>query len=631
MSPSPLSIEWLRERRLGLLTGIILAGLYLHLFAFKSHFQIELETFVGQGTFFKVYWAGADEGYTESNSEQSRISGGNFNIKMLLGDLGNIGKLRIDPVEYPGEAKIKSITLNQRGFAPIEYKGNQLVRLLPLSQIGSVKLEPDGLLVSTVGKDGNLEIQIFPSRTGEFPWIHPINALLIVLCCVALRKTMTLLQKEHYYVMIGLTIAVVLATVMASITTIHVHPDERVHLEAVNYYSKHNLPPSLDSPEIVKSFSDYGKSRLSTYEIYYPLAGYFTRLLGPIKSPELLNARAFSIFLLLGLLLLSYARSRFRYFALPLIISPQIWYLYSYPNSDSFALTASLVAAYQLAVSDSAFNRFLSDERPRYYALSLLAFGGLAGILLLTKVNFYFFLLFLFLYLVWKLRHGYYKVPSRLWMRVFMIGAIGVSIYGARVGLDYAANGPDPKAKFNEYIELNAKKEFKPSTPLDEKHIYLYLKQKGKPLDVVLRYLKWGSVTFATAFGSYGYTQYFGSDTYFLVVKVLVQLLLIALVYYALVYGPKETHSLILIAGLCSGLLIAASIWSSWTENFQAQGRYLAPLIPILSMVYYHLRHYVNYKVIGGICIALFTVSLYSFLFIGLAQIAKTSFYTGVG
>ncbi len=631
MNPSPLSIEWLRERRLALVTGIVLACLYLSLFAFKSYFEIELQTYVGKGTFFKVYWAKADKDYSESNSKRLRIGGGNFKIKLFLGNLGSIDKLRIDPVEYEGEAKIKSIVLSQKGFDSIQFESRQLEQLVPLNQIESTDLEPDGLRVITNGKDGNLEIRVSPVRTGGFPWVHPLNAILIIASCFALRRTMTALQREHHYVMIALTIAVVLAAVMASVTTIHVHPDERVHLEAVNYYTKHTLPPSLDSPEIVNSFSDYGKSRLSTYEIYYPLAGYFTRLLGPIKSPELINARAFSVCLLLGLLLLSVARSRFRYFALPLIISPQIWYMFSYPNSDGFALAVSLFASYQIAVSDSALNRFLSQEKPRLFVVSLLCFGGLAGILLLTKLNFYFFLLFLFLYLIWRLVNGYYPEPLRLWLRVLMIGIIAASMYGIRVGLDYSANGPDPEAKFNEYLELTAKEEFKPSTPLEKKHVYLYLKDRGNELDVVLQFLNWGSITFATAFGSYGYTQYFGSDTYFAIVKVLVTLLLGAILFYALIKGPPEIHALIMIACICSGLLIAASIWNSWTENFQAQGRYMAPLIPILSIVYYHVRHFVDHRVISSIALSLFVVSVYSFVFIGLAQIAKTSFYTGVG
>ncbi|MEJ2176838.1 MAG: hypothetical protein P8Y12_02540 [Gammaproteobacteria bacterium] len=631
MNSPPLSIEWLRERRIALAMGVVLAVLYLLLFAFKSYFEIELQTFAGKGTFFKVYWADADQDYTESKSKRLRIRGGNYNIKLFLGNLGNIGKLRIDPIEYVGEAKIKSISLSQKGYDSIRLAGNQLNRVLPLNQIESVKLETDGLRITSSGKDGNLELQIFPNPSGGFQWIHLINALIIVLGCVALRRPVALLQQQHRYVMVGLTVALALAAVMASITTIHVHPDERVHLEAVNYYSKHALPPSLDSPEIVNSFSDYGKSRLSTYEIYYPLAGYFSRLLGPIKSPELLNARAFSVCLLLGLLLLSFARSKFRYFALPLIISPQIWYLFSYPNSDSFALAACLIAAYQIAVSDSLLNRFLSEHRPNNYVLSLLGFGGLAGVLLLTKLNFYFFLLFLFLYLLWRQTNGFYPRPGRMWIRVLMLGVIAASMYGTRIGLDYAANGPDPKAKFNEYLELTAKDEFKPSTPLEKKHVYLYLKQRGNELDVVLQFLNWGSITFATAFGSYGYTQYFGSDTYFAVMKALVLLLLGAIVFYALVKGPPELHGLILIAGLCASLLISASIWSSWTENFQAQGRYMAPLIPILAVVYYHARHFVNYKVVSSIALALFVMSVYSFVFIGLVHIAKTSFYTGVG
>jgi hypothetical protein len=399
----------------------------------------------------------------------------------------------------------------------------------------------------------------------------------------------------------------------------------------VKYYSEHWLPPSLDSPEIAHSFSDYGKSRLSTYEMYYPMAGYFTRLLAPFKSSDLVNARAFSVLQIFGLLLMVCLRSRFRYFALPLILSPQVWYLYSYPNSDAFALTLSLIAAYQLAVPDSALNRFLSEVRPKRFLLGLILFGFLAGSLLLAKQNFWFVLLFFFLYVLWRIRQGYYPDIARVWIRIAMLACIAVVMYGARVGLDYAANGPDPKAKFDQYLEQTALEQYKPSTPLEDKHIFLYLKQRGNELDVVLQPLGWGSITFGTAFGAYGYTQYFGSDGYFTAVRWLATLLLLTIVLSALIRGPRETHTLILLAAFCATLLIGASIWSSWVEDFQPQGRYLAPILPMLSIVYFHLRQYMPHRLVAALAISLFALGFYSFVFIGLVQIAKTSFYTAAG
>ena len=113
---------------------------------------------------------------------------------------------------------------------------------------------------------------------------------------------------------------------------------------------------------------------------------------------------------------------------------------------------------------------------------------------------------------------------------------------------------------------------------------------------------------FSTAFGSYGYTQYFGSDTYFAAVQWLLNLLLGSLILYGLIHGPARIHGLMLLTVLCAGALMAVALWSSWTEDFQAQGRYMAPIIPMIGIAYYHLRNYISPWVVAA-----FTVSLCNF------------------
>ena len=623
--------HWCWQRRTALLIGLLLTMFYLYLFAYRSLFEIHLQTFFNGDTNFKVYWAEANQGFSEKKSKRVRISEGDYQLKIFVGHLGNIEKLRIDPIEYSGEVAIKAITLSQNGFNPLVFQGQDLAQLLPLRDIESASVETGQLRVTTNGKDANLQLNINAAATEGVFWTHIFNIIVIVGLCILLRGLGAKAIQKNQYVVLCLTIAVMLATVMAVITTIHVHPDEQVHLEAIEYYGKHFLPPPVDSPEITESFSHYGKSRLSTYEIYYPLAGYFTRIIAPLKGSQLIGIRSFNLLIFFLLLVACVAKERFRYFALPLIISPQVWYLYSYPNSEGFALALGILAAYQLAVSNSALNRFLSDDRPRYFWLSALGFGVLAGCLLLSKINFYFLLLFLFLYFLWRIAAGYYAGKAMPWLRIALISLVAVAMYGGRYALDVAANGPDPKSKVNEYIELHAKPEYKPSTPLHEKHAWLYMKEKGISLDFILDYLRWGTVSFTTAFGSYGYTQYFGSDDYYFSMKVLLSLLLGAMIFYALVYGPPRAHGLILLVAFFSALLMGAAIWSSWAGDFQAQGRYLAPIIPTIGIVYYHFREYVQPKVIAVFALGLFLLSTYSFIFIGLGQIAKTSFQSGIG
>ncbi len=623
-------ITWLRERGTAIVLGLILVALYLATFAYKSHFEIEIETTAEQKTNFKVYWAPQDRGYLESRSSRVRIRKGLHHLKIPLGNLDSVRKLRIDPIEYAGRVTIKSIGLSQSGYKKIQLEHAQLKRLKPLSQIESIRLNTDGLIVDTADTDGNLEFDFIPEKSNLFPWTHLTNALLIMLCSIGLRRVITWLVADHTYVVVCMTSVVVMIATMAMISSIHVHPDERVHLKAIEYYANHFLPPAIDSPEIKDSFSDYGKSRLSTYELYYPFAGFFSRIISPLDLSDLISARVLGVLLFLALLLLAVARPDFRLFALPLVISPQIWYLYSYPNSDGFALMVSMFIAYQLAVSETTLNRFLGESRPRYFVLSLMGFGLLAGTMLLSKVNFYFYLLFLLLYLLWRLFNGYYPDTRRLWVRVAMVSVVAVSMFGGRYALDVAVNGPNPQVIINQFVELNAKKIYRPSTPMEKKHVHLYMKQRGNPLDVVMSF-GWAPVSFATSFGSFGYTQYFGSDNFFSMVSVLLTLLLTGVLVFSLIHGPPSTHVLISLACFAAILLLGASIWSSWTENFQPQGRYLAPIIPMMAIVLHHVRTHLNPMVIASLVLSLYAMSVYSFVYIGLGQISKTTMYTGVG
>jgi hypothetical protein len=624
ISISQGSRRGLSGRKFALVIGVLLSIVYINFFGFKAYFEIELGTHSDRPTDFKVYWAMTDGEYVRSQSKRIRIGSGFHHIKVYLGNLSDIRKIRIDPLEYAGQVDIRRVAISQYGYQPVEIGPQQFSQLKPLNEIESLEVQAEQLAVVTNGVDGNLELRLQPVKLDQQVWIHWFNVVLIIAGCLIISATTASLQREHKYVIICLGIALILATVMASITSVYVHPDEHVHFEAIKYYGNHVLPPALDSPEISSSFSQYGKSRLSTYEIYYPLSGYFTRILEPLRTLPEINARVFGLLLFAAILIFASMRPKFRYFALPMIVSPQIWYLYSYSNSDGFALALSIFAGYQFAVSGSALNRFLDEAKPANYVFSLLGFGLLAGALLLSKQTFYFFLLFLVLYTAWRAFNGYYKNPKQVWMRLAAIGVIAVSMYGIRYGLDFAANGPDPGAKFQEYIELTAKEEFNPKTPLEDQHIYLNLKQRGTDLDALLKPLKWGSITFDTAFGAYGYTQYFAPDRYFEFVKILILLIGATIVFFTLTRGTPSSQLLILLAASSAGLLVLASLWMSWTVNFQAQGRYMAPIVPMFSIVYYHVQKYLNNTIFTTLVLFMFALSVYSFIFYGLGFLVNT-------
>lgn len=603
--------------------------IYLYFFAFKAQVTIDVEIFIDEKTPFKIYWAQAGEGFVEGNSNSVSISKNYSNYSILIGNLGNIERLRIDPIEYTGEVNFKKISISQIGYQSIILENkDDFNDLTTLQQLDPPSFQDDWYRLNTTGEDGQLLLFLNPVNNPGIPLSHLLNFLIIGLT-VYLIGRIKFTDEKLIFVPFLLVVVLLLSLVMAAISTYNVHPDEKVHFKAVEYYGKHLMPPAFDDPEISDTFSLFGVSRLNTYEIYYPIAGYFTRILSPFHLPELIRARSFSVLLLGVLLLISIRNTEFRCFTLPILITPQAWYLFSYVNSDAFALFLIIFMSYQVAVGNSLLNRYLTEDDPPNFYLQTLGFGILFGLLILTKVNYYFFILFLGLYLLWHLWSGDYLHRKKLFSRLGLLILVSLVFPGIRFALDVKANGFDYDEKLQTIVEERASYYYKPSTPMEEKHIYLYLRERGLSLDHVLNYKKWGQSILATSFGSYGYTQYSPSQTNFEIVRLLSLTLLLVLIISILARAPPILHILLLITAVSAVFLVVASLWSSWTIIFQPQGRYLAPILGMCGVLYYHTRDYIWRNAFNVIVLSLFGLGVYSFVFIGLRFIAKTSFYYG--
>lgn len=613
----------------------MLGVVYLYFFAFKAHVDLEIKMFEPTRAWFKIYWAAENAGFTEQNMQQVLIDGTQEKYSLYIGNLGSIQRLRIDPVEFKTKLFLKKLSITQPGFTPIvlspetEFKG-----LDPVNQIDRMVVKQDGLRFYTTGRDGQFHYIVNSSLKGDYPVIHLAVLLTIMITSVLIAKTLGSLQKDLDFVPVLMVIALSLAFVMAVVSKhfwlhpngtsrIFVHPDEEAHVEAVDYYRQHLLPPALDAEEIRSSYSVYGYSRLASYELYYPLAGYLTRLLEPFKKAPISDARLVSVFLFALLTLFATLHQPFRPFVVPFLITPQVWYLFSYSNSDGFALLLTTIAAYQAAYKDSTLNRVLSEKKMDYLWFHLGWLGGLLGALFLLKLNFYFFILFLGCYLLWRIFNGDFPDQKRLWMRLGLVMLLGLAVYGVRAGLDFSVNGLDSKQKQQELVEQMAEPLYKPSTPLAKKHIYLYMRDRGFSLERILTKEQWGAKTFISSFGAYGFTQYLGGSVYYDAVRTVGITMIGLLLFSILIYGPPSSHWLFAITGGCALLLIAASIWQSWNISFQAQGRYLAPILPMLGILFFHTRPWLLNRMFNGLIFTMFALGAYSFIFIGLALIPK--------
>ena len=618
-----------------LLFGIGISLLYLYFYAFKAHVALDIKMHAPARAWFKVYWASEDRGFSEKNMQRVLINGTHWRYSMRIGNLGNISKLRIDPVEFETDMDFREITITQPGYAPIVLNAdNDFAGLEPLQDIDDVELE-DGLLrFETSGRDSQFLFKVNNTLPAPFPLEHLLSVVLILLASVAAGRALGPLQKEMKWVPVLLMVAVALAFTMAMISKhyswhpsgkarLFIHPDEEVHSVAVEYYSNHNLPPAVDSPLIADTFSIYGFSRLMSHELYYPITGYLTRLLKPFKQPFMTDARIVTLSYLAIMMLLAWRYPAFRPFALPLLLTPQLWYLFSYANSDGFAVFIATIMAYQAASRQSTMQRVLTEKQVPWLGWHLLWLGLLAGVLLLLKLNFYFFILFLGLYLVWRIAVGDFPDKKLLWVRLAIIAAISASVYGGRIVVEYKVNGLDSKEKIIATIEEKAEPLYKPSTELHRKHIYLYMRDRGWTIRDILIGEKWGPKTFVSSFGAYGYTEFLGGNVFYDLVKAVGIALLGVILFSLLVWGPPSSHWLLIITGGCAAGLIGASLYESWTVSFQAQGRYLAPILPMLGVLINAVYPWLMQRTFNALVLVMFALSFYSFVFIGLGFIPK--------
>ena len=177
-----------------------------------------------------------------------------------------------------------------------------------------------------------------------------------------------------------------------------------------------------------------------------------------------------------------------------------------------------------------------------------------------------------------------------------------------------------------EEITVMADKPYNPLTPLEEQNIYLGMRDRGVALEGVIRNHHWGEKSLISAFGSFGFTQYNPDPAFVTLLKVTGFLLVLTVISSILINAPNGYLWLLLAALGCTAGLIGISLWASWAVNFQPQGRYFAPVLGIIGILFYHTRPYLFRLPVYILTGAMFIMGVYAFVFVGLAQIQKTAY-----
>ncbi|MCI5222608.1 MAG: hypothetical protein D3924_08050 [Candidatus Electrothrix sp. AR4] len=549
-----------------LLVAFFVSGYYF--FVMNSGLlRLELET--DTRTVLKVYWPNRHGDFSERNMTQLTIKPGQSNYAVRVNNTAAVDRLRLDPSEKPAGITIKSLTIRQWGYPDYHISNQQeFEHLQIISGVETLTRNEQGVTVQIKSGDPQLQL-LLPSMEKEFSPFTDMTDALRILCLVLLAAAGYLvfrpLLSGSDFIPVLAASALALILVMAYISAFNSHPDEYVHTGAGEYFAEHNLPPKVGDPAIKDTYSHYGFSRLHSGEIVYLVAGKYLQLLQPLYLESFFLLRLFNVLLFASLLLYAFNKPDFRFFLLPFLMSSQIWYIYSYFNSDAFATFIGLLAAYQFAGQKSALTSLIFGDRPRHAWLKIFLLGLLFGLLLLLKRNFYSLYLFFFLYFIWRLWVLRPGLTKRGIFRIFAVVLTGCILFaGVRV-VDAWVNDFNKDALVFEARQKYADRLFNPDTPIEKRHAYLQMRERGTSLKHFLEADRWGEKSFRTSFGVYGYTQYSGSFSYYNYVRYIGIALLLTLTLSVLYRGRREGMALLAVSGGTALLLIVVACWHAWT------------------------------------------------------------------
>lgn len=646
---------------------------------------IEMHAQVPHVTLAKLYFD-RGSGIVEQDSATAWIHPGPNQLQFALPE-GRHVLFRLDPHKGSGPVRIKAIRLSPDRKAPAS--------ALPLDglaigdQIAAITPTPDGALVQPVASATMPQLLLSPSG----PFVVPpasrsgaasaASAAVFVLALSAFwygarRSRMTV----RHFVALGLAAVFLLAWTMAMLSPrLPIHPDEIAHVWAFQHFSDRFLPAAADDPSMLRTVSVYGFSYLFELDVVYALAA---RVVGPFSAwfpDDYAASRAFNLLLLAVLLVAATVNRRWAICMAVVLISPQIWYIFSYFNADALPFALALVCAACVADDKGALNRFLgSGGRP---GLGLLVFVMAAGLLLVSKRNYLPMLPLFWLWLAIRHLSVGWRSAAALVIGLGLLGA-AVHLHGApaemaagavrilllagaalilaaavvllrgwlrdrpqraaflrlaliigatflvaapRAAVDMVLNGgPAQKAETLERIaEAHAGHGFKPSQLRED---YAYpgrgLIQRGFRLDEVLfAPHHWLHTSLVSAYGVYGYFVAFTP----LSVILLLQLTTLALFLVgagALVAQEQRRRALAYLVVVFGGLLLVGlnSLMHSWVFDLQPQGRYLLPGAALLSLLLGTAADRLPRIAVTGLFLAGFLLSCLSFVFVGLPALS---------
>ena len=621
------------DRHLVLVVGLGVVGLLYGLFLYQSA-EIEITVETPEEVALQMYWAGPGQNFSESRTSGAVLPAGQSTVVVRGGRVREGTRFRLDPLREEGEVRLLEVRVRQRlardWIAPLSGEEGPTVA-------GTAEVTPDGppgLLLRSTGEDPQLwwdRVERGPEAPGGGrAWRQGATDLLVLFLLAAflrfLERKVPALDRvflRRLYFVPAVLLVVSGGVYAIAIGSAHGnHPDEPVHAPAGHYYTEHWILPQADDPAIANSYSPYGFSRLNSPEIAYWVGGKWAGLLtdsaltAPVERLRFFNASLF-----LALALVSLLHLRFRLLLLPLLLTPQLWYLFAYYNSDAFALAACYGALFLTVHPRGWVERLRAPDAGALRVAACVAVACLLGVVLaLLKQNYWVFGGFLGGYLLVRAAFAGGFFGRRLAVAVLLAAVAGFSAPELWKGAFHLRNGMPHEEATAQMQRAMADPEFQPDVDPERSFAGLDLRGKGFSLEEMFTVFRWHDLIVMNSFGNYRWfdthPELFFVYRMFKVAAVAFLLFLVPAVFFV-----RWEDGLVVAGGLFTmAALLGAALWFAWTSDFQVQGRYLAPLVPVLGVLGLTLRRRILWPALGIFLAASTLLGLYSFFFFAMPE-----------
>ncbi|MEP7356154.1 MAG: DUF2142 domain-containing protein [Anaerolineales bacterium] len=404
----------------------------------------------------------------------------------------------------------------------------------------------------------------------------------------------------------------VLAARMAYVTRYNVHPDEFIHVDAFCYFTSHAWLPPLDLNGL--NYGPEGESRVYGPEVVYWVYGRSANILRPLRdrlaglsapaqplgasaevaprsylpftvgsdplgAEQAVCLKRFLIYRLLNVALFIFTlgivfivgawHAWAAAIGMALLCLPQVVYLYAYANSDAWALS---VAIFLIVFA-------LAEPQPLGSWSKAVLLGALTGTVLVSKSSVWAALPLAYALIAFRLVQGRRNAgrpsPKALaWHCAAVLATALLFIAPLRIVYPLSQGGHF-QARLAQIREARADPGFKPSDSYIPGRM---LRSKGVGLDQIVFNWQWLQDSARAFYGNFGYLTYPAPDWAYwiaLSLAILNALLTLAVLRRHWAALPATLRLAFAMAPLVVALCVAASMFNSWTHDFQPQGRYL--------------------------------------------------------